>query len=293
VRLLRSTGAFMSEKAMAIELAKNMIAAGEREGKSTTAFITGMDQPLGNAAGNWLEVVECVRVLQGKGPADLEELSVQLAAQMLVQAHALEPLDKQAPYPVGSKRPRREGFATREEAAEKAREQLRNGEAFACFRAMVAAQGGSVSCLDEPATSPHGLDAFDSGGHGGSLRVVQGVYGSADVAPSPLPAAEEAAEGRRGAHGCFWGPPCHSLAGSTRLDDFFNYSSDADSAGVGAWARGETADATSDTLAMLARSKEGAHGPPVASVAALDALAVGNANVLIGAGRQVRMAPLR
>ena len=105
-----------------------MIAAGEADGKVTTAFVTSMDQPLGRAAGNWLEVAESIWTLAGDGPPDLEELSVKLAAQMLVQAHKGGPEEAR--------------FASLEQAETAARAQLHNGEALAAFRSMVEVQGG-------------------------------------------------------------------------------------------------------------------------------------------------------
>src|SRR5450432_4462849 len=77
------TGAFMKEEKDAVFLAELMVETGERMGKSMVALITDMDQPLGNMIGNALEVVECVEVLQGKGPEDLRELCLELAGWML------------------------------------------------------------------------------------------------------------------------------------------------------------------------------------------------------------------
>ncbi len=78
------SGAFMKNKDDAFALAKEMAVLGTRAGKKTTAVISDMDQPLGNAVGNALEVKEAIETLQGKGPADFMELCMTLGAQMLV-----------------------------------------------------------------------------------------------------------------------------------------------------------------------------------------------------------------
>lgn len=119
------SGAFMKTLDGSIQLAKCMVAIGENAGKRTAALITDMDVPLGNCIGNSLEVKEAVETLKGRGPADLTEICIHLAANMLYLA------DK------GS-----------EEACEKAaREAIKNGSAMNCFLAMVKAQGGDVSCI--------------------------------------------------------------------------------------------------------------------------------------------------
>ena len=77
------SGAFMSETARAVELARTMVALGRDEGVRTRALVTAMDVPLGVAAGNALEVAESVDVLTGGGPADVVELTLLLARHML------------------------------------------------------------------------------------------------------------------------------------------------------------------------------------------------------------------
>jgi len=119
-------GAFMVAESDAIALAKSMIATGEADGKCTTAFVTSMDQPLGRAIGNWLEVAESILTLRGEGPKDLEDLSVSLAAQMLVQAHG------------SGKGKESRGFHCRVDAEGRVRETMRNGEALAAFRRHLA-----------------------------------------------------------------------------------------------------------------------------------------------------------
>ena len=121
--------AFQDSTADGIELAKSLIAAGEGGGKQTTAFITRMDEPIGCAVGNWLEVKECIMTMKsGDGPADLVNLCLVEAAQMLKQSGKASSL--------------RGGI-------ERARAHLKNGKAFAKFREMVIRQGGDVSVVDD------------------------------------------------------------------------------------------------------------------------------------------------
>ncbi|GAB7192335.1 thymidine phosphorylase [Kineococcus sp. NUM-3379] len=109
------SGAFMSDPALARELAGTMVALGTDAGVETRALVTDMSTPLGRTAGNALEVRESVEVLAGGGPADLVELTVLLAREMLdaVGLDAVDPADA-----------------------------LRDGRAMDVWRRMVAAQGG-------------------------------------------------------------------------------------------------------------------------------------------------------
>lgn len=77
------SGSFMKTLDDSIALASEMVAIGEHSGRKTVAVITDMDIPLGNAIGNSLEVREAVETLKGRGPADLETVSFELAARML------------------------------------------------------------------------------------------------------------------------------------------------------------------------------------------------------------------
>ncbi|HVM54617.1 MAG TPA: thymidine phosphorylase [Acidimicrobiales bacterium] len=80
------SGAFMKEVAMARELAETMVEIGDRNGVRTTAFLTAMTSPLGRSAGNALEIAETLEVLDGRGPADVAELTLVLAREMLALA---------------------------------------------------------------------------------------------------------------------------------------------------------------------------------------------------------------
>src|SRR5690348_3563334 len=80
------TGAFLPDPEEARQLAQLMVELGEAHGVRTTALLTAMDTPLGRAAGNGIEVTESVEVLQGGGPADVRDLTVALAREMLALA---------------------------------------------------------------------------------------------------------------------------------------------------------------------------------------------------------------
>ncbi len=76
-------GAFMKNTEDAVRLAEAMVSAGKKAGKKCSAVLTGMDKPLGMSVGNSLEVIEAIETLKGRGPEDLAEVSVTLAAEML------------------------------------------------------------------------------------------------------------------------------------------------------------------------------------------------------------------
>jgi thymidine phosphorylase len=112
------TGAFMTSYDRARELAETMVALGEEHGVRTRALLTRMDVPLGRAAGNAVEVEESVQALRGNGPADLMEVTLALAREMLALAGL--------PH---------DGAADPAAA-------IADGRALAAWRAMVRAQGG-------------------------------------------------------------------------------------------------------------------------------------------------------
>lgn len=122
-------GAFMHTPQKAEELAKAMIAIGKLSGRDTRAMITDMNQPLGMAIGNALEVKEAIDTLNGHGPVDFTELCYQAATIMLLQAKVSE---------------------DPKHARQMAENAITSGAAFAKFKEFVAAQGGDVRCIDDP-----------------------------------------------------------------------------------------------------------------------------------------------
>lgn len=121
------SGAFMKTLEDSIELAKTMVAIGERAGRRTVALISDMNRPLGCNIGNSLEVIEAVDTLKGKGPEDLTGVCISLAANMLYLA----------------------GKGDINECEALAAETIKDGSAFEKFKEMIAAQGGDVSVLDD------------------------------------------------------------------------------------------------------------------------------------------------
>ena len=122
------SGAFMKNEKDAAFLAELMVETGERMGKQVVALITDMDQPLGNMIGNALEVIECVEVLQGKGPEDLRELCLELAGWML---H------------LGGASP------TVAEGKQQSAKLISSGKALDKFRQMIELQGGDAHVIDD------------------------------------------------------------------------------------------------------------------------------------------------
>lgn len=127
------SGAFMKTPEEAEALASLMVEIGNADGKNTMAVITDMDQPLGNAVGNALEVREAIDVLKNRGPADITELSVTLAGIMVY-------LGKKA--------------ASIEDGVQKARKALADGSALGKFRDMVEGQGGNPQITEDLSLLP-------------------------------------------------------------------------------------------------------------------------------------------
>jgi len=121
-------GAFMKNYADARKLAETMVGIANTQGVHTEALLTAMDAPLGFAVGNALEVIECIETLKGRGPADLEALSVGLAARMVRLCGIT---------------------ATQAEAEAKVLQALKSGQGVEKFRQIVAHQGGNPKAIDD------------------------------------------------------------------------------------------------------------------------------------------------
>jgi pyrimidine-nucleoside phosphorylase len=126
-------GAFMKDRAGARRLAEALVVNGRANGLTTEAHITAMDQPLGRAVGNALEVAECIDTLKGNGPPDVAALSGRLAARM-VRLGGL--------------------VGTDDEAEAKVTAALTSGRGLEVFRRMVEAQGGDPAVADDPRRLP-------------------------------------------------------------------------------------------------------------------------------------------
>ncbi|NLF48369.1 MAG: pyrimidine-nucleoside phosphorylase [Acholeplasmataceae bacterium] len=119
-------GAFMKTIDDARRLSEVMVSIGNGFNKKVTAFLTGMEQPLGRAIGNRLEVKEAIETLSGNGPEDLTTLCVEIAAMMLKHAGIVKTLS---------------------DGKRMARENLHNGKALGKFTEFIQAQGGQIADL--------------------------------------------------------------------------------------------------------------------------------------------------
>lgn len=122
-------GAFMKTEEDAVALAEMMVEIGCADGKDTRAVITDMDQPLGCAVGNSLEVREAIDVLKGNGPEDITRLSVILAGLMIHMGGKAD---------------------SAKEGVEKAQQALDDGRGLEKMKEFVAGQGGDPAVVDEP-----------------------------------------------------------------------------------------------------------------------------------------------
>lgn len=131
------TGAFMKTLGDSRALARSLVAIGEAAGVRSEALITRMDTPLGRHVGNASEVIESVEVLKGRGPADTRELSVRLAARMLIVA----------------------GIESDEDEADRQiRQALESGAGLEVFRRVVENQGGDPRAIDDYGLMPSAPD---------------------------------------------------------------------------------------------------------------------------------------
>ena len=125
-------GAFMREEARARELAHALVSTGNSCGIKTRALLTDMNQPLGGAVGNSLEIQECIEILRGEASEAAQpvlDLSLELSAHMLVLANVDQ---------------------TIESARGRLEKALRSGKALECLRSNIEAQGGEPRVCDDP-----------------------------------------------------------------------------------------------------------------------------------------------
>lgn len=127
------SGAFMRSQERAEELARAMVEIGRLAGRRTAALVTDMDQPLGRAVGNALEVREAIATLKGEGPEDLYQLCLALGGELLMLS----------------------GLAPNPEVAHMSLEAaVKSGRALETFRNFIAAQGGNAALVDTPRALP-------------------------------------------------------------------------------------------------------------------------------------------
>lgn len=127
------SGAFMKKQEDSFALAKEMVQLGKNAGRNTIAVVSDMDQPLGCAVGNALEVKEAIATLQGKGPADFTELCMTLGSLMLLAG---------------------EKAATQEEAHKMLQQVIEDGSALKKLAEFVEAQGGNPEMVYHPEMLP-------------------------------------------------------------------------------------------------------------------------------------------
>ncbi len=132
------SGAFMKKQVEARRLAQLMVGIGRRLDKRVQALITDMNQPLGYAVGNALEIMEVSQTLQNAGPADLTRISLELAARMIYLGKITKTLD---------------------EARELAQSKLLDGSGYRKFKDVIAAQGGNPKVLDQFELLPNATGA--------------------------------------------------------------------------------------------------------------------------------------
>ena len=132
-------GAFMKSFEDSRRLAETMVAIGRGMGRKVAALITDMEQPLGRAVGNGLETAECFETLKGRGPKDLESLSIELAAWMLYLGEVVPQLDA---------------------ARVRVRDALASGAGLRKLEEVVELQGGDPRAVGDPTLLPRARDVF-------------------------------------------------------------------------------------------------------------------------------------
>lgn len=155
-------GAFMQTLEEARELATLMVAIGQLAGRKTLCLLSDMNQPLGYAVGDALELRESIETLHGGGPSDLIELCLRISAHMLVLGEITKDADI--------------GY-------EMARKAITNGLAFNKFCAMVSAQGGDISYVKNPNKLPQAkhIEVIDSPQGGYLSQIHARIIGEAAV----------------------------------------------------------------------------------------------------------------
>jgi pyrimidine-nucleoside phosphorylase len=157
------SGAFMKTESDSRRLAESLVAIGKASGVKTEAVISSMDAPLGCAVGNALEVIESIEVLKGQGPADLVDVSLELASRMLVLGKVADDLA---------------------DADRQARDAIRSGAALDRFRRIIEVQGGDPRVIDDYSRLPQVPDrhviAADRSGY--IARLDAELIGRASVA---------------------------------------------------------------------------------------------------------------
>lgn len=141
-------GAFMKSTKDALKLSKSLIKTAKSFNKKVIAFITDMNQPMGNYIGNWLEVYESVKVLRGEVKNDAYKLSVELAGAMLFLGNKTKSIS---------------------EGRSLARQQVKNGKAFNKFLEIVEHQGGNTYFLKN-------LDEYPKSKHVKKVRCTKGGF---------------------------------------------------------------------------------------------------------------------
>jgi pyrimidine-nucleoside phosphorylase len=144
------SGAFMKREEDAVTLAELMVEAGKSMGKKMAALITDMDQPLGRAAGHANEIIECIDVLNGKGPADVRELSVELSAWMFYLGEKTKSV---------------------EDGRKLAAQMISSGEAREKFKQCIRLQGGDERVIDSPDLLPAAASKLDVTSNAGGVLV--------------------------------------------------------------------------------------------------------------------------
>lgn len=133
-------GAFMKDLTSARKLARTMVDIGNHFGRETVAFITAMEQPLGKAIGNSVEITEAIQTLRGKGPEDLTELCLTLGSQMLIAGGKAQ---------------------TNEQARNILQELIDSGKALQKFKELILAQGGDPAQVEDESLLPLGEAQLD------------------------------------------------------------------------------------------------------------------------------------